>query len=61
MPMIGNLRMDPFERAWHEGIGYPRWQFDHMFMFAPAGLLRRQVAAELQGVPAAPEARPGDK
>ena len=37
MPMIGNLRSDPFERAYHEGIGYPKWQFEHMFMFAPAG------------------------
>ena len=37
MPMIGNLRSDPFERAFHEGIGYPQWQFEHMFMFAPAG------------------------
>jgi arylsulfatase len=37
MPMIGNLRSDPFERAFHEGIGYGQWQFEHMFMFAPAG------------------------
>jgi arylsulfatase len=37
MPMIGNLRTDPFERAHHEAIGYGQWQFEHMFMFAPAG------------------------
>ena len=36
-PMIANLRMDPFERAFEEGIGYPRWWVDHMFIFAPAG------------------------
>jgi len=36
MPMIGNLRSDPFERAYHEAIGYGQWQFEHMFMFAPA-------------------------
>jgi arylsulfatase len=36
MPMIGNLRSDPFERAVHEGIGYPKWQFEHMFAIAPA-------------------------
>jgi arylsulfatase A-like enzyme len=35
-PMLTNLRMDPFERAEHESIGYPRWWVDHMFMFAPA-------------------------
>ena len=34
--MIANLRMDPFERAWDESIGYPEWWVDHMFIFAPA-------------------------
>ena len=37
MPMVGNLRSDPFERAYKEGIGYGKWQFEHMFAFAPAG------------------------
>ncbi len=36
-PMIANLRMDPFERAYDESIGYHRWWVDHMFIFAPAG------------------------
>ncbi len=36
-PMLGNLRMDPFERAEDESIGYDRWWVDHMFVFAPAG------------------------
>ncbi|MDX2424175.1 MAG: arylsulfatase [Amphritea sp.] len=36
-PMLTNLRMDPFERAEHESIGYNQWWVDHMFMFAPAG------------------------
>ena len=36
-PMLCNLRMDPFERAHDESIGYPRWWVDHMFIFAPAG------------------------
>ena len=35
-PMICNLRMDPFERAEHESIGYDTWWVDHMFVFAPA-------------------------
>jgi arylsulfatase len=35
-PMLCNLRMDPFERAWDESIGYSEWWVDHMFMFAPA-------------------------
>jgi arylsulfatase A-like enzyme len=37
MPMVGNLRTDPFERAHKEAIGYGKWQFEHMFAFAPAG------------------------
>ena len=36
-PMLCNLRMDPFERAEYESIGYNRWWVDHMFVFAPAG------------------------
>jgi arylsulfatase A-like enzyme len=36
-PMLANLRMDPFERAVDESIGYSRWWVDHMFAFAPAG------------------------
>jgi arylsulfatase A-like enzyme len=35
-PMLTNLRMDPFERAEYETIGYYRWWIDHMFMVAPA-------------------------
>ena len=35
--MLCNLRMDPFERAHDETIGYAEWWCDHMFMFAPAG------------------------
>ena len=35
-PMICNLRMDPFERAQDEAIGYGNWYFTHMFAFAPA-------------------------
>jgi arylsulfatase len=36
-PLLCNLRMDPFERAFDETIGYHRWWVDHMFIFAPAG------------------------
>ncbi len=35
-PMLTNLRMDPFERAWDESIGYPYWWLEHAFMIAPA-------------------------
>ena len=36
-PMLANLRMDPFERAENESIGYNKWWVEHMFVFAPAG------------------------
>jgi len=35
-PMVTNLRMDPFERAEYEGMGYDRWFLEHMFTIAPA-------------------------
>ena len=35
-PIICNLRMDPFERAYDEGMDYPRWFIDHLFVMAPA-------------------------
>ena len=57
-PLLTNLRMDPFERAEQEdAMGYQRWWMEHMFVIAPAAAYVATVAAELQGVPAAPEAR----
>jgi arylsulfatase A-like enzyme len=35
-PMVTNLRMDPFERAEYEAMGYDKWFIDHMFTIAPA-------------------------
>jgi len=35
-PMLVNLRMDPFERAFEEGMDYNRWFAEHMFLIAPA-------------------------
>jgi len=35
-PMVTNLRMDPFERAEYEGMGYDLWFLEHMFTIAPA-------------------------
>jgi arylsulfatase len=38
VPILTNLRMDPFERARDEhAVGYQRWYLDRMFMIAPAG------------------------
>jgi arylsulfatase len=35
-PMVTNLRMDPFERAEYEAMGYDRWFVEHMWTIAPA-------------------------
>lgn len=35
-PKLFNLRMDPFERADHEGMGYKIWRAERMFVLAPA-------------------------
>lgn len=36
LPKLFSLRSDPFERADHEGMGYPRWRIDRAFLLAPA-------------------------
>ena len=36
LPKLFNLRTDPFERADHEGIDYPRWRLEHAFLLVPA-------------------------
>ena len=48
LPKLFNLRGDPFERADHEGMGYPRWRIDRAFMLVPAQVYVAQVAAELR-------------
>ncbi|MGD2026061.1 MAG: arylsulfatase, partial [Methyloceanibacter sp.] len=35
-PKLENLRMDPFERAEHEAIGYGQWRAERMFALVPA-------------------------
>jgi len=35
-PMITNLRMDPFERAYDQSDGWEHWQAERLFMLAPA-------------------------
>ena len=56
-PMIANLRMDPFEKAVDEAIGYPRWWVDHMFILAPAGAYVGQWLQSFREFP--PRQKPG--
>lgn len=57
MPMVGNLRTDPFERAHHEAIGYPQFQFEHMYVFAPAAYYVGQWLQSFKEFP--PRQKPG--
>ena len=56
-PMLSNLRMDPFELAWDESIGYDQWWVDHMFMFAPAGAIVGEWLQSFREFP--PRQKPG--
>ena len=57
LPMLFNLRSDPFERAQHEAGDYVRWFVEHAFVLVPAQAIVAQHLDELPAVPAAPEAR----
>ena len=37
LPKLFNLRTDPFERADHEAMSYPKWRMERAFLIAPAG------------------------
>jgi arylsulfatase len=56
-PMIYNLRMDPFERAENESIGYGRYFVDHMFAIAPAASYVGQWLQSFKDFP--PRQKPG--
>ena len=51
-----NLRTDPFEKAMLESGEYEKWYVERMFVMAPAQAIVAQRAADVQGLPAAPEA-----
>jgi arylsulfatase A-like enzyme len=56
-PMLTNLRMDPFERAEYEGMGYQLWYLEHMFAIAPAGAYVGQWLQSFSDFP--PRQKPG--
>ena len=57
LPMLFNLRSDPFERAQHEAGDYVRWFVEHAFVLVPAQALVGQHIASFQQFP--PRQRPG--
>jgi len=56
-PMLANLRMDPFEKAEYEAIGYDKWWVDHMFVFAPGAAYVGQWLQSFREYP--PRQKPG--
>ena len=57
LPKLFNLRTDPFERADHEGIDYPRWRLERAFVLVPAQTIVGQFLGTLQEFP--PRQKPG--
>jgi arylsulfatase A-like enzyme len=57
MPLVCNIRMDPFERAADEAIGYGQWMAERMFVFAPAGAYVAQWMQSFREFP--PRQKPG--
>src|SRR5712672_3452189 len=57
LPMLFNLRSDPFERAQHESGDYVRWFIEHAFVVVPAqGIVGQHLASFVQFPP---RQRPG--
>jgi arylsulfatase A-like enzyme len=57
-PLITNLRMDPFERAFAEdAMGFQRWYLEHMFAIAPAAAYVGQWLQSFREFP--PRQKPG--
>jgi arylsulfatase len=51
LPKIFNLRTDPFERADHEAIDYPKWRLERTFLLVPAQDYVAKFLASFQEFP----------
>jgi arylsulfatase len=51
VPLVLNLRQDPFERARHEGMGFERWWIDHVFLLVPAQVYVAEFLQSFQEFP----------
>jgi arylsulfatase A-like enzyme len=56
VPMLFNLRMDPFERA-EESVDYSRWRINNLWVFVPAQAMVAQFLQTFKEFP--PRAKPG--
>lgn len=51
MPLVMDIRADPFERAYHESSDYDRWAAERMFIFVPAQALVGEFLATFKEFP----------
>lgn len=57
LPMITNLRRDPFERAHYEAIDFDRWGVDRLFVLVPAQKFVGEFLSTFKDFP--PRQKPG--
>jgi arylsulfatase len=57
LPKVFDLRMDPFERAEHEAMGYSKWRFDRTFLMGPAQAYASKWLQSFEDFP--PRQKPG--
>ncbi len=57
LPMITNLKRDPFERAHYEAEGFDRWGIDRLFVLVPAQSVVKDFLVTFQQYP--PRQKPG--
>jgi arylsulfatase A-like enzyme len=57
IPLLGNLRMDPFERAEGEAWGYDQWSMEHAFILGPSAAYVGQWLQSFREFP--PRQKPG--
>ncbi|WKZ18126.1 MAG: sulfatase-like hydrolase/transferase [Candidatus Jettenia sp. CY-1] len=57
VPKLFNLRTDPFERADHEAVDYPRWRMERIFLLVPAQAFVGQYLQAFREFP--PRQKPG--
>jgi arylsulfatase len=57
LPLMQQLRMDPFERAQEESMSYDKWGFEHLFVLVPAQVITKEFLQTFQEFP--PRQKPG--
>jgi len=51
LPLVMDLKGDPFERAFHESSDYDRWHAEHIFLLVPAQAMIGQFLSTFKDYP----------